>query len=33
MATATRHFTHNWDLNGAAYGRLLLGLPIDNPAL
>ncbi len=33
LATASRHFTHNWDLNGAAHGRLLLGLPIDNPAL
>lgn len=33
LATASRHFTHNWDLNGAAHGRLLLGLPLDNPAL
>jgi 3-hydroxy-9,10-secoandrosta-1,3,5(10)-triene-9,17-dione monooxygenase len=33
LATATRHFTHNWDLNGAAHGRILLGLPLDNPAL
>jgi 3-hydroxy-9,10-secoandrosta-1,3,5(10)-triene-9,17-dione monooxygenase len=33
LATATRHFTHNWDLNGTAHGRVLLGLPMDNPAL
>lgn len=33
LATATRHFTHNWDLNGAAYGRTVVGLPMDNPAL
>ena len=33
MATASRHFTHNWDVNGAAYGRVKLGLELDNPAL
>jgi 3-hydroxy-9,10-secoandrosta-1,3,5(10)-triene-9,17-dione monooxygenase len=33
MSTATRHFTHNWDVNGAAYGRVKLGLPMDNPSL
>lgn len=33
MSAATRHFTHNWDINGAAYGRVRLGLPIDNPSL
>ncbi len=33
MSAATRHFTHNWDVNGAAYGRVRLGLPIDNPSL
>ena len=33
MSAATRHFTHNWDVNGASYGRVRLGLPIDNPAL
>jgi alkylation response protein AidB-like acyl-CoA dehydrogenase len=33
MSTATRHFTHSWDVNGAAYGRVKLGLPMNNPAL
>jgi len=33
MSAASRHFTHNWDVNGAAYGRLRLGLPLDNPSL
>jgi len=33
MSAATRHFTHHWEVNGAAYGRLRLGLPIDNPSL
>lgn len=33
MSAATRHFTHNWDVNGAAYGRVRLGLAIDNPSL
>ncbi|MEM7541537.1 MAG: acyl-CoA dehydrogenase [Pseudomonadota bacterium] len=33
MSAASRHFTHNWDVNGTSYGRLRLGLPIDNPAL
>lgn len=33
MSAATRHFTHNWDINGAAYGRVKLGLPLDNPSL
>lgn len=33
LATGTRHFTHNWDLNGAAHGRTLVGLAMDNPAL
>ncbi len=33
MCTATRHFTHSWDINGATHGRVRVGLPLDNPAL
>ena len=33
MCAASRHFTHNWDVNGVSYGRVLLGLPLDNPSL
>lgn len=33
MSAATRHFTHNWDVNGTSYGRVRLGLSLDNPAL
>ena len=33
MCTATRHFTHSWDVNGATHGRVKVGLPTDNPAL
>lgn len=33
MSAATRHFTHHWEVNGAAYGRVRLGLPMDNPSL
>ncbi len=33
MCTATRHFTHSWDVNGATHGRVRVGLPLDNPAL
>ena len=32
MCTATRHFTHSWDVNGATHGRVRVGLPLDNPA-
>jgi hypothetical protein len=28
-----RHLTQNWDINAAAHGRVVIGLPIDNPAL
>jgi 3-hydroxy-9,10-secoandrosta-1,3,5(10)-triene-9,17-dione monooxygenase len=31
--TAARHLTQNWDINAAAHGRVVIGLPIDNPAL
>jgi resorcinol 4-hydroxylase (FADH2) len=33
LCTATRHITHNWDVNAAAHGRVRLGLPLDNPSL
>lgn len=33
LCTATRHVTHNWDVNAAAHGRVKLGLPLDNPSL
>ena len=33
VATATRHTTQAWDLNASTHGRLMLGLPLDNPAL
>ena len=31
--TAARHLTQNWDINAAAHDRVVIGLPIDNPAL
>jgi 3-hydroxy-9,10-secoandrosta-1,3,5(10)-triene-9,17-dione monooxygenase len=31
--TAARHLTQNWDINAAAHGRVVIGLPIDNPPL
>jgi hypothetical protein len=31
LCTATRHFTHDWDVNATTYGRVKLGLPLDNP--
>ena len=33
VSTAARHLTQNWDINAAAHGRVVIGLPIDNPAL
>ncbi len=33
MAAANRHFTQNWDVNGGTYGRVLMGLDLDNPSL
>jgi 3-hydroxy-9,10-secoandrosta-1,3,5(10)-triene-9,17-dione monooxygenase len=33
VTTANRHTTQAWDLNAATHGRVLLGLPLDNPAL
>ena len=33
LSAASRHFTHSWDVNGGSYGRVLLGLPLDNPSL
>ena len=33
MTVANRHVTQTWDVNGSAYGRVLLGLPCGNPAL
>jgi 3-hydroxy-9,10-secoandrosta-1,3,5(10)-triene-9,17-dione monooxygenase len=33
FTVGNRHTTQNWDVNAAAYGRVMLGLPIDNPAL
>jgi 3-hydroxy-9,10-secoandrosta-1,3,5(10)-triene-9,17-dione monooxygenase len=32
-SAASRHITLNWDVNAAAFGRVALGLAIDNPAL
>jgi len=32
-STAARHLTQNWDINAAAHGRVVIGLPIDNPSL
>jgi 3-hydroxy-9,10-secoandrosta-1,3,5(10)-triene-9,17-dione monooxygenase len=33
LCTATRHFTHNWDVNATSHGRVKLGLSLDNPSL
>jgi alkylation response protein AidB-like acyl-CoA dehydrogenase len=33
ISTAARHLTQNWDINASAHGRVVLGLPIDNPSL
>ncbi len=33
LCTATRHITHNWEINAATHGRVKLGLPLDNPSL
>ena len=33
MSVAGRHFTQNWDVNGSTYGRVLMGLDLDNPSL
>jgi len=33
ISTAARHLTQNWDINAGAHGRVVLGLPIDNPSL
>jgi 3-hydroxy-9,10-secoandrosta-1,3,5(10)-triene-9,17-dione monooxygenase len=33
MLVANRHTTQNWDVNASAYGRALLGLAVENPAL
>jgi len=33
MSAASRHFTMNWDPNAITYGRALMGLDTDNPAL
>jgi 3-hydroxy-9,10-secoandrosta-1,3,5(10)-triene-9,17-dione monooxygenase len=33
MLVANRHITQTWDVNGANYGRVLLGLPCGVPAL
>lgn len=33
MSAANRHVTQNWDINGSTHGRVVLGLPIDNPTL
>ncbi|MDI3567725.1 acyl-CoA dehydrogenase, partial [Bradyrhizobium sp. Arg816] len=32
-AVANRHITQNWDVNASTYGRVLLGLPSENPML
>jgi 3-hydroxy-9,10-secoandrosta-1,3,5(10)-triene-9,17-dione monooxygenase len=32
-STAARHLTQNWDINASAHGRVVIGLPIDNPSL
>ena len=31
--TTARHLTQNWDINAATHDRVVIGLPIDNPAL
>ncbi len=33
VSTAARHLTQNWDINASAHGRVVIGLPIDNPSL
>jgi 3-hydroxy-9,10-secoandrosta-1,3,5(10)-triene-9,17-dione monooxygenase len=33
MTVANRHLTQQWDVNAATFGRVVLGLPVDNPAL
>lgn len=33
LSAASRHFTHSWEINGGSYGRILMGLPLDNPSL
>ena len=33
ISAAARHITQNWDANLGTFGRMKLGLPIDNPAL
>jgi 3-hydroxy-9,10-secoandrosta-1,3,5(10)-triene-9,17-dione monooxygenase len=33
ISTAARHLTQNWDINAGAHGRVVLGLPVDNPSL
>lgn len=33
MSAANRHITQNWDVNASTHGRVVLGLPIDNPTL
>jgi 3-hydroxy-9,10-secoandrosta-1,3,5(10)-triene-9,17-dione monooxygenase len=33
MSAANRHFTQNWDVNASTYGRVLMGLDMDNPSL
>jgi len=33
LCTATRHFTHSFDVNGTTHGRLRAGLTMDNAAL
>lgn len=33
MSAANRHITQNWDVSAITHGRVVLGLPIDNPTL
>jgi 3-hydroxy-9,10-secoandrosta-1,3,5(10)-triene-9,17-dione monooxygenase len=33
MSAANRHITQNWDVSATTHGRVVLGLPIDNPTL
>ena len=33
LCTATRHFTHSFDVNGTTHGRVRAGLATDNAAL
>jgi 3-hydroxy-9,10-secoandrosta-1,3,5(10)-triene-9,17-dione monooxygenase len=33
ISAANRHITQNWDVNATTHGRMVLGLPIDNPVL